>query len=337
MTGSEVDELDDDKFAEVLPRVSVFARVTPTHKVRIVRALQLKGHTVAMTGDGANDAAAIRLADVGIALGQRGTDAARESADLIVTDDRIETIIHAVVEGRAMWASVRDAVSVLLGGNLGEIAFALGTGLLSPTGSPLNARQLLLVNLLTDLLPSMALAVQPAGKRTPEELLHEGPEASLGRSLARETAVRAVATAGATTGAWLVARGTGTQARAGTVALVTLVGTQLGQTLVAGWRSPLVVGASAVSAATLGAIVQTPGLSQFFGCRPMGPVAWATGLWASGIGTAGAVAASQIAERVWPDADGPHGGPDDHGSTPEPEPTTVDERPSLARRGEEQP
>jgi cation-transporting ATPase I len=333
MTGSELDELDDDKFAEVLPRVSVFARVTPTHKVRIVRMLQDEGHTVAMTGDGANDAAAIRLADVGIALGQRGTDAAREAADLIVTDDRIETIIDAVVEGRAMWASIRDAVSVLLGGNLGEIAFALGTGLLSPTGSPLNARQLLLVNLLTDLLPSLALSVRPPPRRTPEDLLHEGPEASLGRTLARDTVVRAVATAGATTGAWLVARGTGTQARASTVALVTLVGTQLGQTLLAGWRSPLVIGASAVSVATLGAIIQTPGVSQLFGCRPMGPVGWATGLWASGIGTAGAFAASRAAERVWPEVGQPDdGGP--HIDEPEREPAhpIVDERPSLARR-----
>ncbi|MGC9667833.1 HAD-IC family P-type ATPase [Planosporangium sp. 12N6] len=307
MTGPELDDLDDDKFAEVLPTIAVFARVTPAHKVRIVQALQRQGHTVAMTGDGANDAAAIRLADVGVALGQRGTDAARESADLIVTDDRIETIIHAVVEGRAMWASVRDAVSVLLGGNLGEIGFTVGSGLFAPTGSPLNARQLLLVNLLTDLLPSLALAVRPPSSRTPEDLLHEGPEASLGRALAQDTAVRAVSTAAATAGAWLVARGTGTQARASTVALVTLVGTQLGQTLVAGWRSPLVVGASAVSAAALGAMVQTPGVSQFFGCRPMGPVGWATAVTASGIGTAGAFTASKLAERFRPDAARPDG------------------------------
>jgi cation-transporting ATPase I len=233
-------------------------------------------------------------------------------------------------------------VSVLLGGNLGEIAFTLGTGLLAPTGSPLNARQLLLVNLLTDLLPSMALAVRPPTERSPEDLLHEGPEASLGRTLTRETAVRALATAGATTGAWLVARGTGTRTRAGTVALVSLVGTQLGQTLVAGWRSPLVVGASVLSAAALGAMVQTPGVSQFFGCRPMGPVGWATALWASGIGTAGALAASRVAERVWPDVDQPDGRPDGDALTPgdalipQPEPTAVDGQPSRARRGKEQ-
>jgi cation-transporting ATPase I len=251
-----------------------------------------------MTGDGANDAAAIRLADVGVALGRRGTEAAREAADLIVTDDRIETIIDAVVEGRAMWSSVRDAVSVLLGGNLGEIAFTLGTGLVMRDGSPLNARQLLLVNLLTDLLPSMALAVRPPTARSPQALLREGPDASLGRALARDTLVRAGTTAAATTGAWLVARATGSRARAGTVALATLVGTQLGQTVTAGWRSPLVLGASVVSAAALGAVVQTPGVSQFFGCRPLGPVGWTTAITASGIGTAGALTATGVASRL---------------------------------------
>jgi cation-transporting ATPase I len=338
LTGPQLDALDDRQLAEVLPRVSVFARVTPTHKVRIVQGLQRLGHTVAMTGDGANDAAAIRLADVGVALGQRGTDAARESADLVVTDDRLETIIDAVVEGRAMWASVRDAVSVLLGGNLGEIAFTLGTGLLAPEGSPLNARQLLLVNLLTDLLPSMALAVRPPATRNPESLMHEGPEASLGGTLARDTAIRTVVTAGSTTGAWLVARGTGTTARAGTVALVTLVGSQLGQTMVAGWRSPLVLGASVVSAAALGAIIQTPGVSHFFGCRPLGPVGWVTGLTASGVGTAAAMVASKVAERVWPDGGGQpdNGGPDVPERPPEPEKSTVDTRPGPTRRGKGQ-
>jgi cation-transporting ATPase I len=197
-----------------------------------------------------------------------------------------------------MWASVRDAVSVLLGGNLGEIAFTLGAGLVSSAGSPLNARQLLVVNLLTDLLPSMALAVRPPSARNPGSLLREGPDASMGGALARDTFVRAAATAGSTAGAWLTARATGTPTRAGTVALVTLVATQLGQTVAAGWRSPLVLAASATSAATLAGIVQTPGVSQFFGCRPLGPVGWATALGASGLGTGAAQIASALTRRA---------------------------------------
>jgi cation-transporting ATPase I len=298
VTGAALDRLNDTELADRLAHISVFARVTPAHKVRIVEALQGAGHTVAMTGDGANDAAAIRLADVGVALGRRGTDAARDAADVVVTDDRLETIIDSIVEGRAMWTSVRDAVSVLLGGNLGEIGFTVGSGLFAPEGSPLRARQLLLVNLLTDLLPSLALAVRPPLSRDPHDLVHEGPEASLGTALAQDTAVRAGATASATAGAWIVARRLARPRRASTVALATLVGTQLGQTVAAGWRSPLVIGAGLASAAALAAVVQTPGVSHFFGCRPLGPVGWTTALVASGAGTVAALAASAAARAV---------------------------------------
>ncbi len=294
MTGPEVDDLTDEALREKLGEVSVFARVTPAHKVRIVAALQKAGRTVAMTGDGANDAAAIRLADVGVAMGERATDAARQAADLVVTDDRIETIIDAIVEGRSMWISVRDAVSVLVGGNLGEIAYSLGTGLASRHGSALNARQLLLVNLLTDLLPSLALSVRPPEHHDPEALLAEGPDRSLGGALTRDVVVRALATSAAAGGAWTFARGTGTRAHASTVGLVALVGTQLGQTALAGWRNPLVLAGSAASAGVLAAAVQTPGISHFFGCRPLGPLGWSTALSAAGAGTAGAAALSRL-------------------------------------------
>ena len=279
ITGPELDALSDPGLDELIGQVGVFARVSPDQKVRIVAALQRAGRVVAVTGDGANDAPAIKLADVGIALGLHGTNAAKEAADVVVTDDRIETIIDAITEGRAMWASVRDALSVLLGGNLGEIAFTAGTGLLLPGGSPLNARQLLLVNLLTDVAPSMALAVRPPGSATPAALLAEGPEASLGTALTRDVLLRAALTSSAGTAAWLGGRLTGiTRRRAATIALVGIVAAQLGQTLLAGWRSPLVIAASLGSAAVLAAIIQTPGVSQFFGCQPIGPLGWAIGL-----------------------------------------------------------
>jgi cation-transporting P-type ATPase I len=282
--------------------VRVVARGTPSHKVRIVQAFQRLGRTVAMTGDGANDAPAIRLADVGIALGRRGTPAARAAADLVITDDRLETILAALVEGRAMWASVREALGVLVGGNIGEIAFTV-LGATTTGTSPLNARQLLLVNLLTDLVPSLALAVRAPEPGSAASLLAEGPEASLGEALNREIGLRAMATAGGATLAWAQAQATpyGSPARARTVALTALVGTQLGQTVVAGGaRSPLVVGASVVSAGALFAVVQTPGISHFFGCVPLGPVAWAQAAGSATVATAASVVGPELVRRYGP-------------------------------------
>ena len=167
---------------------------------------------------------------------------------------------------------------MLLGGNLGLFAFSLGSGLL-PSGSVLNARQLLLVNMLTDMVPSLVLAVRQPDRASPEVLLREGPEASLGKALNRDIVIRGGLTAGAGAAAWAGGRMTGIMPRrASTTALVGIVGAQLGQTLVTGWRSPLVVAASAGSAAVLAAVIQTPGLSQFFGCTPLGPVGWASGI-----------------------------------------------------------
>ncbi len=297
VTGSELDGLADPELDELVTRAAVFARVSPDHKVRIVAALQRAGRVVAVTGDGANDAPAIKLADVGVALGRRGTNAAEDAADIVLTDDRIETIIDAIVEGRAMWSSVRDAIALLLGGNLGEIAFTLGTGLAVPGGSVLNARQLLLVNLFTDMVPSLALAVREPAGATPQTLLREGPEASLGSALNRDILVRGGLTAGAGLAAWAGGRMTGlTRRRASTTALVGLVGAQLGQTLVSGRRSPLVIAASVGSAAALATVIQTPVLSQFFGCTPLGPVGWGIGLGSA----AAASLAAPLAARLMP-------------------------------------
>ncbi|WP_345003505.1 HAD-IC family P-type ATPase [Streptosporangium album] len=277
MTGPELDDLDDDDLVKVLPDATVFARTTPAHKARIVGCLRRSGMVVAVTGDGANDAPAIRAADVGIALGSRATPAARGAADVVVTDDRIETIVDAIIEGRAMWSSVRDALSILLGGNIGEIVFAVGSSLISGQ-NVLNARQLLLVNLLTDMLPAMAVAVRPPTATSPERLLAEGPEASLGASLSRDIYLRAAVTATAAGVAWSVGRMTGTRGRANTIGLVALVAAQLFQTLAMGGRDRVVALASLGSLAVLCLTVSLPGLCHFFGCRPLGPVGWTIAL-----------------------------------------------------------
>ncbi|WP_327048984.1 cation-translocating P-type ATPase [Microbispora sp. NBC_01189] len=284
MTGPALDEIDDETLTKMLPEVSVFARATPAHKARIVTCLRRAGEVVAVTGDGANDAPAIRTADVGIALGSRATPAARAAADLVVTDDRIETIVDAIVEGRAMWSSVRDSLSILLGGNIGEIAFTVGSSLLAG-GSALNARQLLLVNLLTDMVPAMVVAVRPPASTDPERLLAEGPEASLGASLTRDIYLRAVVTAGAATAAWLAGRLSGTRTRANTIGLVALVSAQLMQTLVEGGRDRVIALAALSSLAVLGFIVTVPGVSTVFGCRPLGPGGWVIGLTSAAAAT----------------------------------------------------
>ncbi len=311
VTGAALDAMDDRELAARLPAIGVVARGTPLHKVRVVQAFQSLGRTVAMTGDGANDAPAIRLADIGIVLGRRGTPSARAAADVVVADDRLETILAVLVEGRAMWASVRQALAILVGGNLGEIAFTLLAAAVTGT-SPLTARQLLLVNLFTDLAPAIAVALRPpGGPEAAGRLLREGPEASLGTALTDETTVRAAATALGAAAAWWAARVTGREARARTVALVALVGAQLGQTLLVGGRSPAVAASAAGSLAALAAIVQTPGISQFFGCTPLGPVGWATALGAAAAATAGSLLLPPLASRIRghlaPKDDGTHG------------------------------
>ncbi|MCB9702212.1 MAG: cation-translocating P-type ATPase [Myxococcales bacterium] len=298
LTGPELEAMADDELDVRLPECAVIARATPAHKVRIVKALQRAGRVVAMTGDGANDASAIRLADVGIALGEESTTAAREAADLIVVDERIETIVDAIAEGRAMWSSVRDAVAILAGGNLGEIGFALVSGLLGGE-SPLNARQLLLVNLLTDVAPAMAIALRPPSESVRHDLLAEGPEAAMGESLDHEIALRAVTTAAGAGAAYVLANVLpGERGNASTVSLIALVGAQLGQTLLSGAPTPAVLGASLGSMALLLAIVETPGASQLFGCRPVGPIGLATAIGTSALATGASIVAPPAYARL---------------------------------------
>jgi cation-transporting P-type ATPase I len=298
LAGPEIDRLSEAASAERINASMVFARVSPEHKVHIVRLLQRAGHVVAMIGDGTNDAAAIRVADAGIGVSARGSTAARTSADLVLTDPDPARVADALLEGRALWASARDAVSILLGGNAGEVAFVL-LGTFVTGRAPLNTRQLLLVNLLTDMLPALAVAVAPAasadGNGRPSAAT--GPAGSyMGNGLLRDVAVRGGGTALGGLVAWQAGRLTGRRRRADTMGLAGVVFTELGQTLLTNWRSPLVIATSTVSAAVLAGIVETPGVSQFFGCTPLGPVGWTLATWSA----AGATTASAIAPRLLP-------------------------------------
>jgi cation-transporting ATPase I len=222
----------------------------------------------------------------------------------VVTDDALETIVHALVEGRAIWRSVRDAIAVLLGGNVGEVGYML-SGTVVGGRPPLNARQLLLTNLLTDLLPALAISVQRPRSMSPDELLRSGPDIALGDELAVEIATRGAVTAVAASAALLIGRLSGRPARASTIGLVALVGAQLGQTVAAGMRDPLVVAGAAASWVALVAAVETPGVNRFFGCTPLGPVGWATGAGTAAAATIGAHVAMpmlrrQIVDRLAP-------------------------------------
>ena len=309
VTGSELAGLDEDASAKLVAGVQVFARVSPEQKVQIVAALQRRGRVTAMVGDGANDAAAIRMSDVGIGVSGRGSSAARGAADIVLTDEDLGVLLDALVEGRSMWTGVRDAVTILVGGNVGEVLFTVIGTAFGSGRAPVGTRQLLLVNLLTDMFPALAVAVtsqyvEPdVAEYVSEEEAEEqrayhrrevltGPTPSLDTPLMRQIISRGAVTAAGATAAWAVGRYTpGTERRTSTMGLTALVTTQLAQTLLTRSHSPLVVATALGSAGVLVGIVQTPVISQFFGCTPLGPVAW-TGVLGA---TAGATAISALA------------------------------------------
>ncbi|MBF6249540.1 cation-translocating P-type ATPase [Nocardia farcinica] len=308
-TGADLDRLDETAQIERIERSTVFARVSPEHKVRIVAALRKAGHVVGMTGDGSNDAAAIRTADVGIGLAAHGSAAARNAADMVLTDADPTALLHALVEGRGMWQRISAAVGVLVGGNAGEVAFTLyGTAVSGH--APLGTRQFLLVNMLTDMFPALALALAQdretaAGVDTAQRAaqLSEIPPAHLGAELAHTIAVRGLATAAGAAGAWTVGRFVATPRRAATIGLVALIGTQLGQTLVSGHRSPGVWLTTAVSGAVLCGVVMTPGVCHYFGCTPLGPLGWTIATTSAVAATAGSI----VLPRVLPNGLLPNG------------------------------
>ena len=163
MTGAELDSLSDSELCDKIKKCRVFARVSPEHKVRIVKAFRSCGEIVAMTGDGVNDAPALKAADIGCAMGKSGTDVAKNAADMILTDDNFATIVKAVALGRGIFDNIKKAVHFLLGTNIGEILAVFAASVLG-FAPPLIPIQLLWVNLVTDSLPAMALGTEKAEK-----------------------------------------------------------------------------------------------------------------------------------------------------------------------------
>jgi len=252
LTGAEIAGLDDGELAQRLKTVTVIARVTPLDKLRVVESLQRAGHTVAMTGDGVNDAPALRLADVGVAMGRGGTEVARQAADVVLTDDDFSTLVEAFVEGRSFWRNIRRALGLLLGGNLGELGLQVGASILSLT-SPLTSRQILAVNLITDVLPALAVALQQPEHHNLADLAREGTSA-LEVPLRREVMRRGIATAVPPLVSYLLTLRSGGVAAARTIAFASIITTQLAQTLDSGRAE------SGLSRSVLGAVSGAAGL-----------------------------------------------------------------------------
>ena len=180
LTGAEIDEISDEEFAKNIGNYRVFARVSPEHKVKIVRAFKEKGNIVSMTGDGVNDAPSLKFADIGVAMGITGTDVSKGASDMILTDDNFTTIVHAIEEGRNIYNNIKKTVMFLLSCNLGEVVCVFLATLFG-WALPLVPTQLLWVNLVTDTLPAICLGIDPGDKevmdkkpRNPKESFFSG-------------------------------------------------------------------------------------------------------------------------------------------------------------------
>ncbi|MCS7239653.1 MAG: cation-translocating P-type ATPase [Candidatus Bipolaricaulota bacterium] len=285
ISGSELDRMSDEELVRVIDEVDVFARVSPHHKVRIVEALRARGEIVAMTGDGVNDAPALKRADIGIAMGIAGTDVAKATADMVLLDDNYASIVAAVEQGRVIYANIRKTVYYLLSCNFAEIAIIFFAVLLG-WPAPLTAIQLLWLNLLTDGAPALALGMEPAEPGIMERPPRSPKEKIINREMVGGVFFQAGALTAAVLGLFAFAYHGAWREDADTLAFVTLVVAELFRAYAARseWVPLVKVGlftnrwmqwAFVTSVALLLLVVYTPPLRAVFNTLPLTLPMWA--------------------------------------------------------------
>jgi Ca2+-transporting ATPase len=283
ITGPQLEQLDDAALAEAVRRTAVFARVVPEDKLRIVRALQADGEVVAMTGDGVNDAPALEQADIGVAMGQVGTDVARDAADMVLQDDNFASIVGAVEQGRVVFDNVRKFIRNILSGNLAEVAVMV----LAPLAGmpiPLLPLQILWLNLVTDGLPAMAMATEPPEpdvmRRRPTPLAESLFGSDRGRALVRRGVALLILTLVPTWLLWDAGDAAWQSVLFTAIALAELAGTlAMRSERVAFWRlGPLgnrpLLGAVAGTVALQVAVVVIAPVRDVLDLQPMGAEHW---------------------------------------------------------------
>lgn len=219
--GTEIEKWSDEKLREKVAHISVYARVSPEHKIRIVKAWQEKGNVVAMTGDGVNDGPALKQADIGVAMGITGTEVAKEASSMVLTDDNFSTIVKAISNGRSIYANIQNSIKFLLSGNMGAVLTVLYASMLA-LPVPFMAVHLLFINLLTDSLPAIAIGLEPYNKKIMKEKPRDIHEPLLNKTFAGRVLFEGILIAISTLTAFYIGLSAGDHMVASTMAFATL-------------------------------------------------------------------------------------------------------------------
>ncbi|MGB4440353.1 MAG: HAD-IC family P-type ATPase [Sedimentibacter sp.] len=278
LTGEELDELSDKELNDIIDDVVIFARTSPNQKLRIVRALKDKGHIVAMTGDGINDAPAIKEANIGIAMGKSGTDVTKETASIVLTDDNFTTIVKAIEEGRGISGNVKRFLRYVLSGNIGSVIAVLAASLLR-LPSPLISSQILMINLVTEGVPALALGLDSPNENVMNESPRDACKSIFDKQLLKKILSRGllmgISTFGLFTGTYLL---TGNLVRARTLAYASIVINQMFHVFDCREKNTnknkYILPAIVIAVLTLLASIYIPSANGLFGTCPLTLIDW---------------------------------------------------------------